>query len=99
MAYNEAYINEKFDRKKYLLENKLHTESLPQIETYDNIVKNKFERIKSTRQLRNEAIAKKQIHSLLDIREIKRKKIENDISGKWEKLLEKLNNEGEKSYL
>ena len=74
-------------------------DSLPQIETYDNIVKNKFERIKSTRQLRNEAIAKKQIHSLLDIREIKRKKIENDISGKWEKLLEKLNNEGEKSYL
>ena len=99
LAYNEAYINEKFDRKKYLFENKLHTESLPQIETYDNIVKNKFERIKSTRQLRNEAIAEKQIHSLLDIREIKRKKIENDISGKWEKLLEKLNNEGEKSYL
>ena len=36
-------------------------DSLPQIETYDNIVKDKFERIKSTRQRRNEIIAKKQI--------------------------------------
>ena len=34
-------------------------DSLPQIETYDNIVKDKFERIKSTRQRRNEIIAKK----------------------------------------
>ncbi len=99
MAYNEAYINERFDKKKYLLENQLHSDSLPQIETYDNIVKDKFERIKSTRQRRNEIIAKKQIDDLLDYREIKRKKIEDDINNKWEKLIEKLDNEKENSYL
>ena len=99
MAYNEAYINERFDKKKYLLENQLHSDSLPQIETYDNIVKDKFERIKSTRQKRNEIIAKKQIDGLLDYREIKRKKIEDDINNKWEKLIEKLDNEKENSYL
>ena len=74
-------------------------DSLPQIETYDNIVKDKFERIKSTRQRRNEIIAKKQIDDLLDYREIKRKKIEDDINNKWEKLIEKLDNEKENSYL
>ena len=74
-------------------------DSLPQIETYDNIVKDKFERIKSTRQRRNEIIAKKQIDGLLDYREIKRKKIEDDINNKWEKLIEKLDNEKENSYL
>ena len=99
LAYNEAYINERFDKKKYLLENKLHSDSLPQIETYDNIVRDKYERIKSTRQRRNEVISKKQIHGLLDNREIRRQKIEDDINGKWVKLMEKLNNEEDKSYL
>ena len=32
-------------------------------------------------------ISKKQIDDLLDYREIKRKKIEDDINNKWEKLI------------
>lgn len=93
MAYNEAFINERFDQKNIKVENKLHIDSLPHIDTYDKILKDKSERIKSVRKERNERIAKLQIESLIDKRDISRKKIENDVENKWNKLIEQLDNE------
>ena len=42
LANNESYVEEKFQLKKNLLENYLKTESLPTIETYETIVKEKM---------------------------------------------------------
>lgn len=93
LANNESYVEEKFQLKKNLLENYLKTESLPTIETYETIVKEKSKAIKDNREKKNELLAKIQIESLMDKRDISRRKIEDDIVYKWDKLIEKLDKE------
>ena len=75
------------------MENYLKTESLPTIETYETIVKEKSKAIKDNREKKNELLAKIQVESLMDKRDISRRKIEDDIVYKWDKLIEKLDKE------
>ena len=93
IAKNEYYVNDRFNRRSYLLENNLHADSLPNIITYENILRKKSEKIKNDRKKRNEIVSKIQLESLIDKSEIFRKKIEDDIVNKWDKLIEKLDNE------
>ena len=93
IAKNEFYVNDRFNKRNYLLESNLHADSLPNIKTYEDILREKSEKIKNERKKRNEILSKIQTESLLDEKEIMRKKIENDIENKWNKLIEKLDNE------
>ena len=93
IAKNEFYVNDRFNKRNYLLESNLHADSLPNIKTYENILREKSEKIKNERKKINEIVSKIQLESLIDKREISRKKIENDIVNKWDKLIEKLDNE------
>ena len=93
IAKNEFYVNDRFNKRNYLLESNLHADSLPNIKTYEDILREKSEKIKNERKKINEIVSKIQLESLIDKREISRKKIENDIVNKWDKLIEKLDNE------
>ena len=74
IAKNEFYVNDRFNKRNYLLESNLHADSLPNINTYENILREKSEKIKTERKKINEIVSKIQLESLIDKREISRKK-------------------------
>ena len=96
IAKNQNHLDEKFDIRKYKLEKYLKADSLPSVDNYQDIIKEKSEKIKSERRKNNEIKAKIQSESIIDKSDIVLREIEQNAI-KWQKRYEELEKE-EKGY-
>ncbi len=94
IANNQTHIDEKFDIRKYLLEKILKSDSLPSIDSYQTIIKERTNKIKNERRKKNIERAKTQSESLIDKADIALRLIEENAL-KWEKRIEELDKEEE----
>ena len=94
IAKNQNHLDEKFDIRKYKLEKYLKADSLPSVDNYQDIIKEKSEKIKSERRKNNEIKAKIQSESIIDKSDIVLREIEQNAI-KWQKRYEELEKEEE----
>lgn len=94
IANNQVHIDEKFDVRKYLLEKMLKTDTLPSVDNYQVIIKERIDKIKNERRKKNIERAKIQSESLIDKGDIALREIEENAL-KWEKRVEELDKEEE----
>ena len=94
IAKSQNHIDEKFDIRKYKLEKYLHADSLPSIDKYQEIIRERSDRIKNERRKNNEIKAKNQSEKLIEKADIVLRQIEENAS-KLEKRYEELEKEEE----
>ena len=94
IAKNQNHIDEKFDIRKYKLEKYLKVDSLPSVDQYEEIIKEKSDKIKNERRKINEIKGKMQSEKLIEKSDIILREIEENAI-KWEKRYEELEKEEE----
>ena len=94
IAKNQNHIDEKFDIRKYKLEKYLKVDSLPSVDQYEEIIKEKSDKIKNERRKIHEIKGKMQSEKLIEKSDIILREIEENAI-KWEKRYEELEKEEE----
>ena len=88
-ANNGMLINDIFNQKKKILDNKLDIKNLPTLTFYEREIKSKTNKIKEERQKKNKEIGEKQAHKIINESEFIIKGIEEK-SEKWNEMAKNL---------
>ena len=88
-ANNGMLINDIFNQKKKILDNKIDIKNLPTLTFYEREIKSKTNKIKEERQKKNKEIGEKQAHKIINESEFIIKGIEEK-SEKWNEMAKNL---------